>query len=256
MLTKRLSRIGFSSWLFTFTGSMCVQGFIIGDFRKYENNFLLYSKKRAFSNSLFSFPFRDKFPIEVFMKKRSFSCLLLVGLAAFGGVVLIAFDESLLDSVPALLWCGGMALAYGASTVISRSLKELDARVVSAWMALLATGPVLLLSFLFEEGQWQSVLSAGWVDWAMVLHAGIGVSVMGHVSMFALLRRYPIGEVMPYYVLTPIFGVLFSVILFDELLSAQILAGAAIVIFAIMTINRRAARDRRRLANQPARHAP
>lgn len=182
----------------------------------------------------------------IFLKEKVGPITGVAVMAAFGGVVLIAFDESLLDSVPALMWCGCMALAYGTSTVISRSLRELDARVISAWMALMATGPVLILSLVFEEGQWQSVLSAGWVDWAMVLHAGIGVSVLGHVSMFALLSRYPIGQVMPYYVLTPVFGVLFSVILFDEQLTAQILTGAAIVILAIMTINRRAARDRRR----------
>lgn len=181
----------------------------------------------------------------VFLKEPVKLAVLAAIAVAFGGIVVIAFDPTLLDSLDALFWCAVMALAYGAATVISRGLKELDARVMNAWMAVLSAPVMLLLSLTFETGQWQVLETAEWLDWAMVAHAALGVSVLGHVSMFALMKRYPVAMVMPFYVLTPIFGVLYSILLFGEAMTLQTGVGALMVLGAIFYINRQGKTVRR-----------
>lgn len=171
---------------------------------------------------------------------------------AFAGVVVIAFDATVLESLPALGWCTVMALAYGAASVLSRGLKSLDARVMNAWMAVISVPVMLGLSLAFEADHAHYLTSADWVDWAMVLYAGLGVSVLGHVSMFALMKRYPVAMIMPFYVLTPIFGVLYSILLFGESPTLQIAVGAALVLAAILYINRQGQTLRRYRKRQPA----
>lgn len=183
----------------------------------------------------------------VFLKEHVSPGILLAILVSFSGIVVVAFDETVLSSLSALIWCAGMALSYGGATVISRQLKSLDARVLNAWMALFSTPPLIILSFLFEQNQWQAIQSATILDWTVVLHAALAVGVLGHVGMFALLRRYPLAMVMPFYVLTPLFGVAFSIILFDESLTLQILIGVAMVLGAIFYINKSSRKQRMKL---------
>lgn len=181
----------------------------------------------------------------IFLKEPVRLVVLAAIAVAFGGIFVIAFDPTLLESLDALFWCAVMALAYGASTVISRGLKDLDAKTMNAWMAVMSCPVMLALSLVFETGQWQRLSSAQWVDWAMVVHAAIGVSVLGHVSMFALLKRYPVAMVMPFYVLTPIFGVFYSILLFNEAMTMQTALGALMVLGAIFFINRQGRTVRR-----------
>ena len=183
----------------------------------------------------------------IFLKEHVNPGILLAILVSFSGIIVVAFDETVLSSLSALIWCAGMALSYGGATVISRQLKSLDARVLNAWMALFSTPPLIILSFLFEGNQWQAIQTATILDWTVVLHAALAVGVLGHVGMFALLRRYPLAMVMPFYVLTPIFGVAFSIILFDESLTLQILIGVAMVLGAIFYINKSSRKQRMKL---------
>jgi len=74
-------------------------------------------------------------------------------------------------------------------------------------MALLALGPLTLLSVLFESCQWTGIRSADAGDWVVLLHAALLVSPVGHVGVFALDRHYPAAAVIPYYALMPVFGV-------------------------------------------------
>ena len=57
--------------------------------------------------------------------------------------------------------------------------------------------------------------------------------------MFALLRLYPVSAVMPYYVLTPIFGIIGGVIIFGELLSWRFVICAAVALTGVYIVKRR-----------------
>lgn len=158
--------------------------------------------------------------------------------AAFGGIVLIAFEPALLHDVPALLIIAASALFYALSTLFARALRTMPVFTMNGWMALTAIPPLALLSVLFEDGHWQAVLDAGTLEWGVLVHSAIAVSLLGHVWMFSLYRHYPVSSVIPYYVLLPVFGIGLTLVIFTEIPTPQTLLGGAIVIAATWVVNR------------------
>lgn len=159
-------------------------------------------------------------------------------LAAFGGIVLIAFEPALLDDIPALLMIAASALLYAMSTLFARSLREMPVFTMNGWMALTAVPLLGLLSAIFEQGQWQAIVTSGPQQWLVLLHSALIVSLLGHVWMFSLYRHYPVAHVIPYYVLMPVFGIALTLVIFLEVPSLQTLLGGAIVIAATWAVNR------------------
>ena len=174
----------------------------------------------------------------IFLKEKVSPLVMLAIFIAFSGIVIIAFDETLLASWGALFWATIMALSYGASTVISRNIRSLDSKILTGWMAIISLPVIATVSYIFESDHWHYIETASLSTWLVTLHAGIVVNVIAHVGLFSLLRRYAVAQVMPFYVLTPIFGVLLSIIMFDETLTLQVAIGSAFVISAIFMINR------------------
>lgn len=172
--------------------------------------------------------------------------------AAFCGVVLIGFEPALMRDLPALALTAVSALSYAIATLFARSLRNLSPFTMNGWMAVTAIGPLAVLSLAVEQGQWDSIRNAGMVDWAVVVHSAIAVSLLAHVWMFSLYRHYPVANVIPYYVLMPVFGVLIGVPLFGEIPSAQTLTGGVIVLVAVWAVNRTTRRPRVTTAPEPA----
>lgn len=158
--------------------------------------------------------------------------------AAFCGVVMIGFDPALLEDLPALGVTAVSSMCYASATLFARSLRDLSPFTMNGWMAVIAIPPLALLSLLFEQGQWQAIVTAGVIDWAVLAHAALAVSLLGHVAMFALYRLYPVASVIPYYVLMPVFGVVLSVALFQEIPTAQTVVGGIVVLIAVWVVSR------------------
>jgi len=158
--------------------------------------------------------------------------------SAFGGIVLIAFEPALIEDIPALAMIAVSALFYALSTLFARSLRAMPVFTMNGWMALSAVPPLALLSLALESGQWQAIATADWIQWAVLVHSAIAISLLGHVWMFSLYRHYPVSSVIPYYVLMPIFGIGFTLVIFTEVPSLQTLLGGAVVIVATWVVNR------------------
>ena len=68
---------------------------------------------------------------------------------------------------------------------------------------------------------------------------------MGHGLFFFLVQRHPVSSVMPYLQLTPIFGVLFGILIWGDRPGTRLLVGGTLVIIGILLITIRAASSRR-----------
>ena len=159
--------------------------------------------------------------------------------AAFAGVMAVGFDAALLGYPEAFALIVASAACYAGANVASRGLSgAVGILNLNAWMALVSAPILLALSFAFETGQVESVRTAGVGEWAIVLYSALVVSMIGHVGMFWLLRRHPISAVMPYYVLTPIFGVAGGVWLFGEALTGKFMFGAILALVGVFWVNR------------------
>lgn len=153
--------------------------------------------------------------------------------AAFAGVALIAGQPSVATAwvSVAMVVSGSIAWAFGQ--VMVRQLRDIDGLTTIAWVAVMATPQLALASALFETGQVTAIRSAGPEIWATVFYLGIGMTAIGYGMWYSLVRNNPVGQVAPFLLLLPVFGVLGSVIVLGERPDAVTLLGGIIVIAGV-----------------------
>ena len=160
-------------------------------------------------------------------------------LLAFVGVMIVGYDNALLGYWQAFLLILLSSFFYALSNVLSRQLTgAVGLFNLNAWMALLAMPFMFAGSLIFETGQWESIRIASVADWGTLLYSAVAVSILGHIGMFALLRRYSVSTIMPFYVLMPIFGVVGGFIFFAEEPSLKFYIGAFVALTGVWVVNR------------------
>lgn len=161
----------------------------------------------------------------------------LLGMAlAIAGVAILAGEPR----TSSALWAVGMivaaALVWAVSNVQMKQLADVDGFALNGWMALLAAPQLMLASLIIEEGQWQAVTTAGWLDWGTIAYQAVIVVILCYGLWYGLLRRHSVNQVMPVTLLVPLFGVLSGVVFLGEALTWTLAAGAAATIAGVAII--------------------
>lgn len=157
---------------------------------------------------------------------------------SFFGVILIGFDPALTNEKLALGLVLLMSFFYGGSQVFSRYLKELDVVYTNAFMSLVGFILLLIFSILFEGNTKENIMLIETNSWLLIFHSAIFISIIAHMSIFYLYKTYTVQRIFPFYSLFPIFGILQTMILFNEIPTIIILTGGIIVIISIYLLNR------------------
>ena len=158
---------------------------------------------------------------------------------AMVGVMVVGFDTVVLGYPLAFALVLCSALCYATANVISRGLRSSGIGLLNmqALTSVSAIFPLLALSQLSGE-PWRAPLATADIgQWATILYSALVVTLVGHVGMFRLLRHYPLSAIMPFYVFTPIFGVLGAILLLGESLTVRFVIGAVLAIAGIIVIN-------------------
>jgi O-acetylserine/cysteine efflux transporter len=167
----------------------------------------------------------------------------ILGIAlAFGGIVVIVFDPGVLVYWHGLGLIVVSCMAGSLGLVYIKRLQGVGPLQLQAWLSITAWPLLLLLSVVFEQGQWAAVQSASIRAWSAVLFTSLINSLLAHSAMFYLIQRYPVTSVAPLTLLSPIFSIAFGVTVLDDQLSPRMLAGGAITLLGIFIV---AIRDRR-----------
>ena len=135
---------------------------------------------------------------------------------AFAGVVIIAGEPRLsgsLDSV-ALVISGAVFWAI-AQIMISR-LKSLSGITILAWVAIIASPQMLLISLVIEKGQWHSIVSASLIDWSIVFYLSFIMTVVGYSIWYHLLRICDVSKISPFLMLLPVTSIIAGMALLEE----------------------------------------
>ncbi len=173
-----------------------------------------------------------------FLKEFISSKKWLLIIASFFGIILIAFDPKVVDEIFGFLLICGMAFFYGLSQVFSRYLKELDVKFTNALMGLVGFIILLFLSNIYEGNVITQINNIDLNGWFAVLYAGAIISILGHLMMFYLYKFYPVGKVLPFYSLFPVFGLILSFFIFDEIPSIITVCGGIIVITSVYLLHK------------------
>jgi len=165
-----------------------------------------------------------------------------VGLAiAFAGVV-VAFSESFGHSTSAQLRGDALALAagvlWGLTTLTIRATRLATASAEKTLFYQIAVTAAIspLLSLLLGE-QWGFAYS-GYAWFSIGLQTVIG-AFASYLAWMWMLRHYPATRISSFTFLTPLFALVFGVVLLSEPLTLQLVLALAGVALGIVLVNRR-----------------
>jgi len=157
---------------------------------------------------------------------------------AFAGALLIAIDPQTFQLTFGLVYVVLAALIASSAGILMKRMPSISALQMQAWIGLFSFAPLFAVSGLIEGDQngWASFIEGGWLVWAATAFAVLGVSVFGHGGFYTLIKKYDISLLSPLTLMTPIWGVVLSVVLLGEVLTLQLVVGAAISLGGVFVI--------------------
>lgn len=156
---------------------------------------------------------------------------------AFGGVAWMTLDPHALEDWAAILVGATASAAWGLVTVVARRTTAVPPLKMQGLLALVAFPGLAAASLVGESGQGAALASAPPLIWGALLWAGVGSSVVATSLLFWLVQRREAGRVTPYLLATPVVSILIGWGLMGDVLTAQILTGAALTIVGVALVS-------------------
>ncbi len=155
---------------------------------------------------------------------------------AFAGVLVIAVDPASFTISFGLLYIVGAAFIGSVGGILMKRMEPISALQMQAWIGLFSFLPLFLSSFFLEQRQWETYSAGGiWVVVATIF-AVVGVSIFGHGGFYQLIKKYDISLLSPLTLMTPIWGVVLSIVMLGEPITANLLLGAVISLGGVFVI--------------------
>ena len=168
---------------------------------------------------------------ELNLRKILGTMIALVGVA-----IVIGLPEQRPALLPVtLIIMGGFFWALGQ--VLARKLSQDSGIMLLKANALMGIPQLILATALFETGQWQSITSAGSIEWATLAFVGFVGFYLAYIAWFSLLRRCRMDEAAPFVLLMTPIGLLTAVIVLGERMSGAQLLGAAVLLLGLAIVN-------------------
>jgi O-acetylserine/cysteine efflux transporter len=155
---------------------------------------------------------------------------------AFAGMVIISFEPRV------FAYWEGMALVVASTffgslgLIFVKRLHNIKALELQAWIAVAGGSMLMVLSLLFEQGQWEAVQAADWKAWAALAFTTLMSSLLAHTAWYYLISKYPVTSLSPITLLSPLFGILFGVTLLHDQLSGRMLLGGAVTLVGVFIV--------------------
>ncbi|MGE0666256.1 MAG: DMT family transporter [Sphingomonadales bacterium] len=192
---------------------------------------------------LYTAPIFTALGLHLRVPEERFGAAQWAGVAlAFGGVFVIFAAEfasgrpydplQLLGDAMAIL--GGAM--WAATTVIIKSTRLAEASPAKVTLYQLAVAGVVLIALTPWLPSNNSFQLSGFA-WASVLWQASIIAFASYMVWFWLMRTYSASRLSIASFLTPIFGVAFGVLVLDEPLTANFVAGAVLILTGIAVVN-------------------
>jgi drug/metabolite transporter (DMT)-like permease len=125
----------------------------------------------------------------------------------------------------------GSGFIWATGQVLARKWSQDSGLMVLKANALFGVPQLLVATLLLERGQWQSIVSAGPLEWFYLAFVGFVGFYLAYVAWFTLLKRVRVDEAAPFVLLMTPIGVLTAVLWLGESLQlAQVIGGAILLV--------------------------
>ena len=152
---------------------------------------------------------------------------------AFAGVVVIAGEPRLSSSLDSVALVISGAVFWAIAQIMISRLKSLSGITILAWVAIIASPQMLLISLAIEKDQWRSIVSANLVDWSIVFYLSIIMTVVGYSIWYHLLRICDVSKISPFLMLLPITSIIAGIALLDEQFTLAMGIGGLLVMTGV-----------------------
>ncbi len=172
----------------------------------------------------------------MFLRER-LTLLMVAGmLVAFLGVGVLSGEPKLEGQELYVLMVLGGAFTWAIGQVMVRSIGEIGGFVMISGVAICATPQLFVASYLFEDGQWEAIMSAGWSVWIAVVYMGLIMTALAYAIWYDLLGRLPVNNVAPFLLLLPVAVVIESVLFLEEELTPLKVVGGVLILIGVATL--------------------
>ncbi|GAA0202057.1 O-acetylserine/cysteine efflux transporter [Brevundimonas nasdae] len=180
-------------------------------------------------------PFTSLFAFLILGERLSRGALVGMGIA-FVGVAWMTLDAHALQDWRAILVGISAGAAWALATVVARRTTSIPPLKMQGLLAV-GTLPVLAFgSLVFEHDQIDAIRAAPPMVWVSLIWAGVVSSVLATTLLFWLVQRREAGRVTPYLLATPVVSILIGWTLMNDVLTPQILTGAAIAMGGVVLV--------------------
>lgn len=206
---------------------------------------LRFTSASHMSVLLYTAPFFAAIGLSIRLPEERLSLLQWLGLVlAFFGIALAFLVPALLAPESAAgdssLWLFGdflglcAGLSWGLTIVFLRTTTMNDARPTQMLFAQLATGFAILFPFALLTGQ--NVFESTVLGWSSLIFQSVIVSFASYLVWCGLLKRYLAARLGVLIFVTPIFGVVLSILLLGETVGPTFVAGSLCVLGGLLLV--------------------
>jgi drug/metabolite transporter (DMT)-like permease len=205
---------------------------------------LQYTSASRLTVFLYTSPFVVALLLPRFVPAERLHGVQWLGLAiAFLGVV-VAFSESFGHSSSRQLLGDALALmagiAWGLTTLAIRSTRLATASAEKTLFYQIAVTAAVSPLLSIALGERWSVSYSGYAWFSIALQTAIG-AFASYLAWMWMLRHYPATRISSFTFLTPLFALVFGVVLLKEPLTLQLVLALAGVALGIVLVNRKTA---------------
>lgn len=162
--------------------------------------------------------------------------ILGTALAILGVALVIGLPETPPGLVPTAMIIAS-AFCWSLGQVLVRRLGKDNGVGVLKGNAIGSLPQLALATLLFEQGQWQSVVTATWLQWAMLGFVAVVGFYVAYLSWFTLLKQCRLDEASPFLLLMPVVGIITAALVLGESVSVAQLVGGAVILFGLAIVS-------------------
>lgn len=155
---------------------------------------------------------------------------------AFVGVGLIAGEPKVAAALGSVALVIGGAFSWALGQAMVRRLKNLSGLTTTAWVAVMATPQLFIMSALFESGQVEALQVASPLVWFTIVYMGVVMNGLGYAMWYTLVRRNPVSQVAPFLLLLPVVGAIGGYLFLGETHGPLVFIGGIIVVCGLAFI--------------------
>jgi O-acetylserine/cysteine efflux transporter len=158
---------------------------------------------------------------------------------AFAGVIIMGFDPSIGGRWQSLALVIASAFVSSLGLIAVKKLRGFKPLELQAWFSWVSVPLLLAASLIVERPTVEQLSNVSAGGWTALAFTTIGASLIAHTGFYHLVRRYPVTSVAPLTILSPLFSIVFGVLLLHDELSTRILLGGACTLLGVVIITLR-----------------